>query len=85
MHAHKLKFRTTRLFRYGPCVLATIVVLHLALLSGCSTFDPTNAAERPWNRPTREEVVDDRLAPEYQSWFRPTAEQPIRRPGDHYP
>jgi hypothetical protein len=62
-----------------------IATLNLALLSGCGTFDPANTAERPWNYPTREEIVDDRLAPEYEYWYRPTADQQNRKPGDHYP
>jgi hypothetical protein len=38
-----------------------IFLFGLLAIAGCGTFDPSNSASRPWNRPTRTDVS--------QGWF----------------
>lgn len=54
--------------------------LILLLLCGCGTFNSTNIAGRPWDRPTREELVPD---PVLVTPLTPIPDE--HRPGDHYP
>jgi hypothetical protein len=71
-----------RLLR-DTCLLATLIALHLVLLTGCGTFEPANVSGRPWDRPTRDEILD--AWEQSMDYFtRPTVEK-YRRTGDLYP
>lgn len=59
------------------------LVLGLAMMEGCSTFDPDNVAGRPWNRPPKWVVESDWLF--YPPGFDSGREPGDLKPGDYYP
>ena len=68
----------------GAGILSLITLTFgLAMVEGCSTFAPDNAAGRPWNRPPKWVVENDWLF--YPSTFESGREPGDLRPGDLYP
>jgi hypothetical protein len=64
-------------------VLRVVFAFGLILGNGCSTFDPANVAGRPWDRPTKEEILQPCG---FQYWpFQSWEYEESRRTGEHYP